>query len=207
VLDPDLVVRLHPRVRVGLVDDVHLVPAELATAPRGADGIGDGRGHIRIGGRQQSQADRHRGGDRLVIDAEGVCVDAFRNVLGPGLHIARRTALEQDEKTVAAKSSAEVRRRELHSEQVGELRHEILARQDADRMLKVGEPVGLDVRELPDAALDADGAALADGGYEVTLLQEVCGGIVLYRLVQARFKVQVLLVIGGMLMRVAGSFS
>src|SRR4029077_1031648 len=109
----------------------------------------------------------------------------------------RRAALQQDEKAVAAESSAEIRRRELHSEQIGELRHEVLAREDADRMLNVREPVGLDVRELPDAALDADGAALADRGDEVTLLQEARGGIVLDRLVQSRFKIVVLLAIGG----------
>ena len=42
VLDPDLVVGLHARVGVGLVDRVHLIAAELAAAARGVDGIGDG---------------------------------------------------------------------------------------------------------------------------------------------------------------------
>ncbi len=64
-------------------------------------------------------------------------------------------------------------------------------------MLNVGEPIGLDVRELPHAALDADGAAFADLRDQVTLLQEARGGIVLDRLVQARLKIHVLLFVGG----------
>ncbi len=47
VLDPDLVVGLHPGVGVGLVDHVHLIAAEFASAPHGADRIGDRTAHIR----------------------------------------------------------------------------------------------------------------------------------------------------------------
>ena len=61
VLDPDLVVGLHARVGVGLVDDVHLVAAELAPAPGGADRIGDRGADVGICRRQQPQTHRDRG--------------------------------------------------------------------------------------------------------------------------------------------------
>ena len=98
--------------------------------------------------------------------------DALDHVLGPGLHVARGAALEQDQEAVAAESAAQVVGGELHAQQLGELRHEVLAREHADRVLDLDEAVGLDVGELAHAALHAVGAALLDRGDQIALLQE-----------------------------------
>ena len=113
VLDPDLVVGLYAGIGVGLVDRVHLIAAELAPAARGVDRVGDRGGDVGIGGWQQPQAHGDGGGEVLLVEHEGMFVDALDDVLGPGLHVARGAALEHDQEAVAAESAAQVGGREL----------------------------------------------------------------------------------------------
>ena len=102
-----------------------------------------------------------------------VCsLHALDHVLGPGLDVARRAALEQHQEAVAAEAAAQIGGGELRAQQFGELRHEVLAREHADGVLDLDEAVGLDVGELAHAALHAAGAALADRGDQIALLQE-----------------------------------
>ena len=91
------------------------------------------------------------------------------------------------------------------AQQLRELRHEILAREHADRILDLEEAVGFDVGELAHAALHAVGAALAHRGDQIALLQEARRGIVLDRVGELHLEVVILLLRAGMLMRVAGS--
>ncbi len=197
VLHPDLVVSLHPRVGVGLVDRVHLVAAELASAPRRADRVGDRRTDVGIGRRQEPQAHRDRHHEVFLVETEAVIADARDDVLRPGLDIARRAALEQDQEAVAAEASAEVVGGELEAQRLGELADEVLAREHADGGLDLGEAVGLHVGELAHAAFHGVGAALLDGGEQVTLLQEAGRGIVLHRMRELQLEV----VIGALVVR------
>ncbi len=123
--------------------------------------------------------------------------DALDHVLGPGLDVARGAAVEEDQKSVAAESAAKVIRGEMHAHELGELRHEVLAREHADGRLDLRETVGLDVGELAHAALHRVRAAFPDRGDQIPLLQEACGRIVLHRVRKLNFEITILAVVRG----------
>ena len=99
-------------------------------------------------------------------------VDALDDIFGPGLDVALGTAFEHDQEAVAAEPAAQIGGRQLHAQELRELRHEILAREDADRILDLEEAVGFDVGELAHAALHGVRAARVHGGDQIALLQE-----------------------------------
>ena len=121
MLDPNLVVGLHPRVGVGLLHHVVLIAAEIPAAPRGIHGVLDRRADVwlRCGQQREAHGDRRR--DALVFDRELMRAHAFDEVLRPGFDIALRAALEQQQKGVAAEAAANIARRELVAQQLGEL--------------------------------------------------------------------------------------
>ena len=142
-----------------------------------------------IGRRQKSESHGDRDRQILLVEREGVIADARDDVLRPGLDVACRAALEQNQESVAAEASAQIVGRELHAHHFGELPHEVLAREHADRALNLGEPVGLDVGELAHAALHGMCATLGDGGDEIALLQEAGRGIVLDRVGELQLEI------------------
>ncbi len=106
---------------------------------------------------------------------------------------------------IAAESAAQVGRRQLQAHQFRELRHEILAREDSDRILDLEEAVGLDVCELAHAALHGMGATLANRRDQVALLQKARRRVALDGIGELYLEIVILLSRAGMLMRVAGS--
>src|ERR1700690_874870 len=122
-------------------------------------------------------------------------VDALDDVLRPGLHVLRSAALEHHQDSVAAESAAQIGRRQLSAHQFRELRHEILAREDSDRILNIEEAIGLDVRKLANAALDGMGATLADRRNQVALLEKSRRGVVLDRIGELYLEIVILLVV------------
>ena len=83
------------------------------------------------------------------------------------------------------------------AQRLGELADEVLAGEHADRVLDLGEAVGLHVGELAHAALHGVGAALLDGGEQIALLQEAGRCVVLDRMRELQLKV----VIGALVVR------
>ncbi len=102
-------------------------------------------------------------------------------------------ALQHHQDAVAAEAAAQIGGRQLRAQQLGQLRHEILAGDHADGVLDVDEPVGLQVGELAHAALHVLRRALAHRRNEVALLQEPRGGVVLDRLGELYLQIVVLL--------------
>ncbi len=120
-------------------------------------------------------------------------VHTLHDVLGPGLDVAGRAAFQQDNQAVAAEAAAEIGGRQLRAQQVGELGHEILAREHADGLLNFDEAVRLDEREPAHAALHGVRATFAYRGDHIALLQKARRGVVLDGIGELYLEIAVLL--------------
>ena len=98
VLDPDLVVGLHARVGVGLVEMEDLVAALAAAAAHGFDDVGDDRVDVRAGGRHGGEADGAARVQRFSARRSNVLsLKRASTCFGPGFDVVRIAALEQRE--------------------------------------------------------------------------------------------------------------
>ena len=108
VLDPDLVVRLHARVGVGLVEMEDLVAALAACAAHGFDDIGDDGVDVRAGRRHGGEADGAARVQGFLPDGRHAFAEARQHLFGPGFDVVGIAAFEQREERHAGETAGDV---------------------------------------------------------------------------------------------------
>ena len=184
VFDPDLVVGLHARVGVGLVEMEDLVAALAAPGAHGGDHIGDDGIDARAGGRNGSEADGAARVQSLLSDGRRTFAEARQHGVRPRFHVVRIAALEQREERDAGQPAGNVIRTEMRLERGGVFGHQLFAGAHAHVFLEFGELVGPHQCHETHTAGGRRGNAHANGIEQWAAQQQARGGVAPHRVGQ-----------------------
>ena len=117
VLDPDLIIGLDTRIRVGAIDQAGLVAAALPCLPARIHRVVDRRREIRVAVRDHAETDAAGERHALAADVELVAAHPLDELFGPGVGVVPVAPLEQHQEADAAEASSQILRQQMGLQQ------------------------------------------------------------------------------------------